>query len=129
MEKGYFKKSTVPVKDADGKVVLDHEEFPRANTTLEGLAKLEPSFAGTHPNAGGYRMKDGPLTFDQKAKTALSAGRGASTTSTRRATPAESSTAPAWCCLASPEYAKAHGLKPRARIRRQPPTATSRSSC
>jgi acetyl-CoA C-acetyltransferase len=69
MEKGYFKKSLVPVKNGEGKVVLDHDEHPRASTTMEGLAKLEPSFAGTHPNAGGYRMKDGPLTFDQKAKT------------------------------------------------------------
>ena len=42
MEKGYFKKSTVPVKDAEGKVVLDHEEFPRANTTLEGWRSLSP---------------------------------------------------------------------------------------
>ncbi len=115
MEKGYFKKSLVPVKDANGKVVLDHEEFPRANTTMEGLAKLEPSFAGTHPNGGGYRMKDGPLTFDQKAKTRYAQAEVINHVHT----PGNSSgivDGAGVVLLATPEYAKAHGLKPRARI-------------
>ncbi len=37
-------KSIIPVKDINGKVVLDHDEFIRENTTLETLAKLKPSF-------------------------------------------------------------------------------------
>ena len=96
-------------------MVLDHEEFPRANTTMEGLAKLEPSFAGTHPNGGGYRMKDGPLTFDQKAKTRYSQAEVINHVHT----PGNSSgivDGAGVVLLASPEYAKAHGLKPRARI-------------
>ncbi|WP_040788008.1 acetyl-CoA C-acetyltransferase [Nocardia paucivorans] len=43
---GYFAKSIVPVKDINGLVVLDHDEHMRPDTTLEGLAKLNPSFAG-----------------------------------------------------------------------------------
>jgi acetyl-CoA C-acetyltransferase len=43
-EKGYFKKSIVPVKDLNGVTVLSHDELVRKDTTLEGLAKLKPSF-------------------------------------------------------------------------------------
>jgi acetyl-CoA C-acetyltransferase len=42
---GRFAKSLVPVYDEDGKLALDHEEFPRPSTTLEGLAGLKPAFA------------------------------------------------------------------------------------
>jgi acetyl-CoA C-acetyltransferase len=41
---GHFAKSVVPVLDDDGKVVLDHEEYPRPSTTVEGLAALKPAF-------------------------------------------------------------------------------------
>src|SRR5690348_17077401 len=41
---GHFKKSLVTVYNDDGSVALDHEEFPRPNTTAEGLAALKPSF-------------------------------------------------------------------------------------
>jgi len=43
-DKGYFKKSLVPVKDVNGLTVLDHDEFIRADATLEGLGALKPSF-------------------------------------------------------------------------------------
>jgi acetyl-CoA C-acetyltransferase len=42
---GYFAKSIVPVKDINGLTVLDHDEHMRPGTTLEDLAKLNPSFA------------------------------------------------------------------------------------
>ncbi|MCI0365324.1 MAG: acetyl-CoA C-acetyltransferase [Phycisphaerales bacterium] len=41
---GRFKKSVVPVHDINGMTVLDHDEFIRADATLEGLAALKPSF-------------------------------------------------------------------------------------
>jgi acetyl-CoA acetyltransferases len=41
---GYFAKSVVPVVDRNGIVILDHDEHMRPDTTLEGLAKLKPSF-------------------------------------------------------------------------------------
>jgi len=44
-ENGHFKNSLIPVKDNNGITILDKDEFIRPNTTIEGLAKLKPSFA------------------------------------------------------------------------------------
>ncbi|MEV6827156.1 acetyl-CoA C-acetyltransferase [Amycolatopsis sp. NPDC051102] len=43
---GYFAKSVVPVKDINGVTVLDHDEHRRPGSTIEGLGKLKPAFAG-----------------------------------------------------------------------------------
>jgi len=43
-ESGRFRKSVVPVKDAVGDVILDHDEFIKPHTTREGLAALKLSF-------------------------------------------------------------------------------------
>ncbi len=111
VEKGYFKKSMIPVKDLDGNIVLDHDEYPRPDTTLEGLAKLEPSFLGM----GAYRMKDGPLTFDQKAKLRYPQIESVNHVHTAGNSSGIVDGAGA-VLLASPDYAKSHGWKPRARI-------------
>jgi len=44
IERGAFAKSLVPVLDRNGLTMLDHDEFPRADTSVEALAKLKPSF-------------------------------------------------------------------------------------
>jgi len=41
---GSFNKSLIAVQDQNGIVLLDHEEFIRGDSTLEGLGKLKPSF-------------------------------------------------------------------------------------
>ncbi|MBI1261882.1 MAG: acetyl-CoA C-acyltransferase [Rhizobiales bacterium] len=41
---GRFDKSLITVYNEDGSVALDHEEFPRPQTTLEGLNGLKPVF-------------------------------------------------------------------------------------
>ncbi|UFQ96063.1 acetyl-CoA C-acetyltransferase [Pseudomonas wenzhouensis] len=41
---GSFARSLIPVTDQNGIVLLDHDEFIRADSTLEGLGKLKPSF-------------------------------------------------------------------------------------
>ena len=41
---GSFAKSLVPVRDQNGIVLLDHDEFIRGDSTLEGLGKLKASF-------------------------------------------------------------------------------------
>ena len=41
---GHFARSLVPVEDALGEVILDHDEFIRPQTTLEGLGALKTSF-------------------------------------------------------------------------------------
>ncbi len=41
---GYFAGSVVPVKDVLGQTILDHDEFIKPHTTLEGLGSLKASF-------------------------------------------------------------------------------------
>ena len=41
---GSFAKSLIPVTDQNGIVLLDHDEFIRGDSTLDGLGKLKPSF-------------------------------------------------------------------------------------
>lgn len=43
-EKGYFKKSVVPVKDGNGLTILDRDEHMRPGTDMQALASLNPSF-------------------------------------------------------------------------------------
>ncbi|MFL6123686.1 acetyl-CoA C-acetyltransferase [Actinophytocola sp.] len=50
---GYFANSIVPVVDQNGITVLDHDEHMRPDTTVEGLAKLPPSFAAIG-DMGGF---------------------------------------------------------------------------
>lgn len=111
VENGHFSRSLVPVRDGDGNLVLDRDEFPRPEATSEGLAKLEPSFA----KIGAYRMKDGPLTFDEKAKSVYpqiaevdhvhTAGNSSGIVDGAGAV-----------LIASPEFARSRGWKPRAKI-------------
>lgn len=49
---GAFNNAIIPVKDAIGRVVLDRDEHPRPNSTLEMLAGLKPAFVGL--GASGY---------------------------------------------------------------------------
>ncbi|AZF12102.1 Acetyl-CoA acetyltransferase [Pseudomonas sp. R2-37-08W] len=41
---GSFNKSLIAVQDQNGIVLLDHDEFIRGDSSLEGLGKLKPSF-------------------------------------------------------------------------------------
>jgi len=49
---GYFKRSLLPVTDLLGLPLLDHDECIRADTTLEQLGQLAPSFASMGTGAG-----------------------------------------------------------------------------
>ncbi len=110
-KEGRLKKSLIPVRDADGNVVLEHDEYPRASTTLEGLAKLPPSFG----ELGKYVQKGDTLSFDEKAKSRYTdveqidhvhhAGNSSGIVDGAGA-----------LLLASPEYARSHGMQPRARV-------------
>ena len=42
---GYFR-SIIPVRDTAGNIILDRDEHPRPDATLEGLAVLKPAFEG-----------------------------------------------------------------------------------
>ena len=43
-EAGHFSRSLVAVTDLIGQTILDHDEFIKPHTTLEGLASLKPAF-------------------------------------------------------------------------------------
>ncbi len=45
IEEGRFDKSIIPVKNEDGSIALDREEFPRPGTTMETLAGLKTVFS------------------------------------------------------------------------------------
>ncbi len=45
-QKGYFKKSVIPVKDINGLTILDRDEHMRPDATMQSLGALQPSFAG-----------------------------------------------------------------------------------
>jgi acetyl-CoA C-acetyltransferase len=49
----YFAKSVVPVRDRNGVVLLDRDEFIRPESTVESLGALKPSFA-TMGELGGF---------------------------------------------------------------------------
>ena len=49
---GRFARSVVPVKDENGITVLDHDEFIKPESSVEGLARLKPSFAAIGDQAG-----------------------------------------------------------------------------
>ncbi len=49
---GNFARSIVPVRDINGDIVLDVDEFPRPGTTVESLGGLKPSFAGVGEMGG-----------------------------------------------------------------------------
>ncbi|WP_042375459.1 acetyl-CoA C-acetyltransferase [Streptacidiphilus neutrinimicus] len=53
IKEGRFERSVVPVRDRNGLVVLDQDEFVRPGTTVESLAGLKPSFA-TIGELGGF---------------------------------------------------------------------------
>jgi acetyl-CoA C-acetyltransferase len=110
LENGYFKKSVVPVYNEDGSLALDHDEFPRPQTTLEGLAALPSVFENFMP----MPVDETGETFDSivrrtypdiKINHVHHAGNSSGVVD-----------GSGGVLLASPEYAKAQGWKPRARI-------------
>ncbi|MGK4001641.1 acetyl-CoA C-acetyltransferase [Sorangium sp. So ce1036] len=109
---GRFAKSLFTVVDLDGAPLLDRDEHPRAGATMEALAKLEPAFAGL----GATPMGPGGETVD-----ALALVRYPHVPSIRHVHTAGNSSGivdgAAVVLLASGDYVKAHGLRPRARIR------------
>jgi acetyl-CoA C-acetyltransferase len=110
IREGRFRKSIVPVYKEDGTLALDHDEYPRPQTTREGLASLKPAF----PAVADAPLDDKGTTYrslilqaypDLDIEFVHHAGNSSGVVDGSAA-----------LLLASPEYAKAHGLKPRARV-------------
>ncbi|ANP48069.1 acetyl-CoA C-acetyltransferase [Candidatus Viadribacter manganicus] len=110
LEGGHFKKSLVPVYHEDGSLALDHEEFPRPQTTIEGLAALKPAFEAL----AEFPLDDRGTTYgalirqvypDLKITHVHHAGNSSGVVDGAAAV-----------LLASPDYARKNGMKPRARV-------------
>ena len=56
---GHFDNSLVSVRREDGSLALDREEYPRPQTTLEGLAALKPAFTAV----ADYPLDDQGTTY------------------------------------------------------------------
>jgi acetyl-CoA C-acetyltransferase len=108
---GRFDNALIPIYHDDGTLALDHEEFPRPGTTLESLAELSPSFQAM----GAHTMEGAERTIDETARLAYPdvseinhvhhAGNSSGVVDGASA-----------LLVASPDYARAHGMKPRARV-------------
>lgn len=110
IEGGHFNKSLVPVYREDGSLALDREEYPRPQTTMEGLSSLKPAF----PALADFDLDEKGTTYrkmilekypDLKINHIHHAGNSSGVVDGSAAV-----------LLASPKYAKEHGLKPRARV-------------
>ena len=106
-----FTRSTVPVYRDDGTLALEKEEYPRPGTTVERLASLKPAFAGMLD----LSLDSDGLTYRQllerdyrhvKLSHVHHGGNSSGIVDGAAAV-----------LIASPAYAKANSLKPRARVR------------
>jgi acetyl-CoA C-acetyltransferase len=111
MAEGAFDRSVVPIKNPDGSVALAVDEFPRPGSTVESMGNLRASFAsmGTEVFEGFDRSFDAMCQDVYPQITHVEhvhhAGNSSGVVDGASA-----------LLLASPDYARAHGLKPRARI-------------
>jgi acetyl-CoA C-acetyltransferase len=113
IEAGRFARSLVPVTDAKtGATLLAHDEFPRPDTTLEGLAALKASFTSMGEQAVGPNGE----TFDQLALALYPQARSITHVHTAGNSSGIVDGAAA-AVIASERFVKEHGIKPRARIR------------
>ena len=108
IKEGRFDKSLVTVYNEDGSVALDHEEFPRPETTAEGLASLKASFDGIADfDLGGttFRKQIQRRYPDLDWKGVHHAGNSSGVVDGAAAV-----------LITSKDYADKHGLKPRGKI-------------
>lgn len=102
-----FAKSIVPVLDQNGLTILDRDEYMRPGTTIEDLAKLKASFKDMGEVMPGFD-KVAMLKYPHLAAINHIHHAGNSSGIVDGA---------AAVLIGNAEFGKAHGLKPRARIR------------
>jgi len=108
IKEGRFAKSVIPVLNEDGSVALDREEFPRPETTAEGLASLKPAFAQLMDfDLGGtsFRKQINRRYPDVEIQPVHHAGNSSGVVDGAAA-----------ILITSKDYADKNGLKPRARV-------------
>jgi acetyl-CoA C-acetyltransferase len=107
---GRFSRSIVPVLGEDGQVALDCDEYPRPETTAEGLAQLKPAFTAVadfpyDERGSTFRRQINRRYPDLTIEHMHHAGNSSGVVDGAAAV-----------LLASPAYAQKHGLKARARV-------------
>jgi len=110
IENGYFKQSLIPVYHRDGTLALGIDDFNRPGTTVGSLAQLNPAFVNLY---------DQPLDDDQVTCRELVESSWPNLSINHIHHAGNSSgvvDGAAAILLASEQYARDHGLKPRARI-------------
>jgi acetyl-CoA C-acetyltransferase len=112
IKEGAFDRALVPIFHDDGRLALDHDEHPRPGTTAADLARLKPSFAAM----GAFTAEGAERTVDETARLAYPqvdeirhVHHGGNSSGVVDGASA--------VLLASPEFARAHGMTPRARVR------------
>ncbi|MFM8554382.1 MAG: acetyl-CoA C-acetyltransferase [Acidimicrobiales bacterium] len=108
---GRFERSLVPIFHDDGTLALATDEHPRPGTTMEDLAKLQPSFA----QMGAYRKDADGLSIDETALKAYPQLKGIDHVHHGGNSSGVVDGAGA-VLVVSPEFARANGLTPRAKI-------------
>ncbi len=107
---GRFDKSLIPVYNEDGTLALDKEEFPRPQTTPEGLASLKAAFTmladiPVDEDGNTYRKLINAKYPDVEIQHIHHAGNSSGVVD-----------GSGCILLASPEYTEKQGWKPRAKI-------------
>lgn len=102
-----FAKSIIPVRDQNGLVILERDEYLRPGTTMEDLAKLKPAFKDMGEVMPGFD-KVAMLKYPhlERIEHIHHAGNSSGIVDGAAAV-----------LIGSKEFGQAHGLKPRARIR------------
>ncbi|PYF11199.1 acetyl-CoA C-acetyltransferase [Rhodobacter viridis] len=102
-----FAKSIVPVRDQNGLIILERDEYLRPGTTMEDLAKLKPAFKDMGEVMPGFD-KVAMLKYPhlERIEHIHHAGNSSGIVDGAAAV-----------LIGSKEFGEAHGLKPRARIR------------
>jgi acetyl-CoA C-acetyltransferase len=110
INEGRFDRSLITIKNDDGSVALEKDEYPRPSTTAEGLAGLNPSFA----KMVDFKMELSDLTMTELVNQKYP---GVELNHVHHAGNSSGVVDGAGAVLlASPDYAKANGLEPRAKI-------------
>ncbi|WP_027344963.1 acetyl-CoA C-acetyltransferase [Hamadaea tsunoensis] len=102
---GRFDRTLVPVTDRNGLTVLDHDEHARPDSTLAGLGKLPPSFAGIGEMGGFDAVALRKYHWLEKIEHVHTAGNSSGIVD-----------GAALVLIGSAEAGEAMGLAPRARI-------------
>jgi acetyl-CoA C-acetyltransferase len=110
IQAGRFARSVVPVQDKAGQIILDHDEYPRPGTTVATLSTLQPSFEAL----GAYRPNNGENLDEMALRIYPQVGQIQHVHHAGNSSGIVDGAAAV--LIASPAYARAHGLKPRARV-------------